>query len=120
MGTLSESTLTDHPGTTGEHETSSAPVTATQAVAESQAASKCPFAKMAQVKTNQSVFPQKPAEFLEAGIKESETRIRLYTPAEVDAEDPATPLTPRERSALRAILDWTRTFITRPHPNLGR
>ena len=39
-----------------------------------------------------------------------------------DLEDPGRmrDLAERERDALRAVADWIRTFVTRPHPDLGR
>ncbi|MEV4835300.1 DUF6875 domain-containing protein [Nonomuraea sp. NPDC049486] len=44
----------------------------------------------------------------------------LFDPADVEADPAAHPLIGEHRADLRAVVEWARAYLCRPHPELGR
>jgi hypothetical protein len=54
-------------------------------------------------------------------IKVPEARTtKLFLPEELDDTSGTRQLAESDRNALRAVADWTKTFVARPHKDLGR
>jgi hypothetical protein len=80
-------------------------------------ASKCPFSQIA---FSETATAQKGQRWEEAALHTLPLVAHLLTPAEVENEQTVLPLPPSSLAALRETLKWTREFIMRPHPQLGR